>query len=73
MKVWMGLMAAALAAQTPRGDWTTYGHNPQGWRYSELAQISAAKVASLRPEWIFQSGVTGKFEATPLVPAESCT
>jgi alcohol dehydrogenase (cytochrome c) len=67
MKWSVGLLAIALCAQTPSGDWTTYGHNAAGWRYSELSQITAANVESLRPEWIFQSGVSGKFETTPLV------
>jgi alcohol dehydrogenase (cytochrome c) len=60
-------MATCLYGQVPHGEWTTYGMNSAGWRYSDSAQIRAANVATLRPEWIFQSGVAGKFEATPLV------
>ena len=61
------VLVAALYAQSERGAWTTYGRNLAGWRYTEAAQINSANVARLRPEWIFQSGVSGKFEATPLV------
>ena len=47
--------------------WRTYGHNPQGWRYSELTEITAANVGKLAPQWIFQTGVSGKNETSPLV------
>jgi alcohol dehydrogenase (cytochrome c) len=63
----IGLLALSLYAQGDRGSWTTYGQNYAGWRYSELDRIDTRNVADLRPEWIFQSGVGGKFEATPLV------
>jgi len=61
------LLPAALLAQSGAGDWKTYGQNSLGWRYSELNQIDASNVARLAPRWIFQSGMTGGFETTPLV------
>ena len=45
MRWWMGLAALALYGQSPRGEWTTYGHNAAGWRYSDLTQITASNVA----------------------------
>src|SRR5450759_4433952 len=48
-------------------DWRTYGHNPQGWRYSDLAEINTTNVSKLTPQWIHQAGVLGALEATPLV------
>jgi len=57
------LLAAPLAA----ADWTTYGGNAAGWRYSTLAQINAGTVTRLVPKWIFQSRVPGLIETTPLV------
>ena len=50
-----------------QSDWTTYGKNTQGWRYSELDQINTKTVGSLTPEWMYQTGVNGKNETTPLV------
>ena len=49
------------------GDWRSYGQNPQGWRYSELNQINTQNVSRLSPEWIFQTGVAGRFQSVPLV------
>src|SRR2546421_1138645 len=60
------LMPLLLHAQKP-GEWTSYGKNPQGWRYSELNEITAANVSKLAPQWIFQTGVSGKNETSPLV------
>ena len=31
-------------------DWTSYGNNPLGWRYSELDQINTKNVARLTPQ-----------------------
>lgn len=38
------------------GDWRQYGRTPYGQRYSPLAQITPANVASLVPAWTFQTG-----------------
>ncbi len=48
-------------------EWTTYGGNHAGWRYSALAGINTANVAGLSPQWIFQTRVPGNIETTPLV------
>jgi len=54
-------------AQTDAATWLTYGKNYAGWRYADLAEINRTNVARLTPRWIFQTGVAGKFETTPLV------
>jgi alcohol dehydrogenase (cytochrome c) len=76
--IWM-LMAASLAAEAQMGpdaqmraqqdpnSWISYGKNYFGWRYSPLAQITAANVAQLAPAWILPTGVPGNNETTPLV------
>jgi alcohol dehydrogenase (cytochrome c) len=62
------LLAAPLAgAQTKSDAWLTYGQNSLGWRYSELTQIDTRNVAQLAPRWIFQTGLGGGFQTTPLV------
>src|SRR5438552_6549893 len=62
------LLAAPLVdGQIDSGAWRMYGRNSLGWRYSELTQIDAGNVSRLSPRWIYQTGVGGGFETTPLV------
>ncbi len=56
-----------LKAQGDNSTWLSYGRNYAGWRYSDLRQITTANVAQLAPRWMFQTGVLGKHETTPLV------
>ena len=60
-------LVSVLSAQTRSDTWRTYGQNSMGWRYSDLAQIDTRNVARLTPRWIFQTGVPGGFQTTPLV------
>jgi alcohol dehydrogenase (cytochrome c) len=62
-----GLSGGNLRAQTTPDSWRTYGQNSLGWRYSELTHIDTRNVARLVPRWIYQTGVAGGFETTPLV------
>jgi quinoprotein glucose dehydrogenase/quinate dehydrogenase (quinone) len=64
--------APQLAAGT-EDDWSAYGRNPSGSRYSPAAQITPANVAGLQPAWTYHTGdlpgAPGRahvFEATPL-------
>ena len=42
----LGLLTCTAAlAQNDPGDWTSYGKNSLGWRYSELDQINTKNVA----------------------------
>jgi alcohol dehydrogenase (cytochrome c) len=63
MKALIMLTGAIAMAQ----DWTSYGNNALGWRYSELDQINTKTVARLAPQWMYQTNVPGKNETTPLV------
>lgn len=56
-----------LDAQSDASAWVQYGRNYFGWRFSEESEINTSTVAKLSPEWIFQTGVSGKFQTTPLV------
>ena len=47
--------------------WLSYSGDYTSQRYSPLAQITAANATQLGAQWTFQTGVTGKFEATPIV------
>jgi alcohol dehydrogenase (cytochrome c) len=54
-------------ASTEPQNWLTYSGTYDGQRFSALDQITSANVSQLRVQWIFQTPVTGKFEASPLV------
>jgi quinoprotein glucose dehydrogenase len=56
------------------GDWSAYGRDAFGSRYSPLTQINTANVARLAVAWTYRTGEIGqhtrrptKFEATPLM------
>ena len=54
------------AAQEPH-NWFTYSGDYSGRRYSLLKQIHTGNVEHLAVQWVFQTGATGLFQATPLV------
>ena len=55
---------AVTAAESP---WPAFGHDPSNRNFSELTQIDRDSVGRLRPAWIFQTGVTGYFQAQPVM------
>ncbi len=62
-------MARAIPAGA--GDWPNYGNDRGGSRFSPLAQIGRANVATLVPAWTFRSGMPAPlppvtFQTTPL-------
>jgi quinoprotein glucose dehydrogenase len=66
-------LVSALPAQT-RGDWSAYGHDQLGSRFSPLTQIDRTNVSRLAVAWTYRTGEASestrrpvKFEATPLV------
>ena len=61
----IALGSAALQGQK---DWVYYGQDQGATRYSTLAQITTANVATLKRAWTFHTGdKAGFFESTPLV------
>jgi len=54
------------AAREPQ-QWLTYSGTYNGQRYSPLDQINRANVQHLALQWVFQTGVKGEHETTPLV------
>jgi quinoprotein glucose dehydrogenase len=66
---------AALSSPAWADEWSAYGRDLQGTRFSPLTQITPANVAALKPAWTFHTGDVsdGKhggqrtgFETTPL-------
>jgi glucose dehydrogenase len=47
--------------------WLSYSGDYTSQRYSPLTEITAANAGQLSAQWSFQTGVVGKFEATPIV------
>src|SRR6266849_732989 len=58
-------IAAGLPADG--SSWLTFGGNYSNHRFSPLTEITPANVSRLQPQWTFQTGTLGKFEATPLM------
>ena len=56
-----------LKATDEPHNWFTYSGDYSGRRYNLLKQIHTGNVEHLAVQWVFQTGATGKFEATPLV------
>ena len=54
------------AAKEPQS-WLTYSGGYAGWRYSGLDQINTRNAQQLGVEWVFQTGVPGQLESTPIV------
>src|SRR5439155_20212147 len=60
-------LVAGFGAKSNSGTWRTYVQNSLRWRYSELTEIDTRNVARLAPRWMFQTGMAGGFQTTPLV------
>jgi alcohol dehydrogenase (cytochrome c) len=56
----------ANAAREPQ-QWLTYSGQYNGSRYSPLDQVNKTNVERLNLQWVFQTGVSGWHETTPLV------
>jgi len=68
------IAASALSAQHQPVEWSVYGGDAGGTRYSPLADINRSNVARLRVAWTFPTGHMGvptrrqpRFETTPLM------
>src|SRR5207248_8979273 len=67
------LAAGPVVAQVSSGDWSAYGRDQLGSRFSPLTQITRENVTGLTQAWLYRTGEMDstrkplKFEATPLV------
>ena len=66
--------ARGAAAQSTLGEWTAYGHDALGSRFSPLTTITRDNVGQLTIAWTYRTGEIAvktrqstKFEATPLM------
>lgn len=47
--------------------WLMYGGNYESWRFSPLKDINRQNVRKIRVAWMFQTGLPGQLEASPIV------
>lgn len=63
--------AACLLAWHPQKaaaeDWPMFGRDHTNQHFSPLGAIDTTNVKALRPAWIFQTGITGYFQAEPVM------
>jgi glucose dehydrogenase len=62
----VALTVASLGAQAAR-EWPLHGLDHGNQRLSPITAIAPDTVGRLVPKWIWQSGVVGTFQATPIV------
>lgn len=55
------------AATNATTDWLTYGHTYENQRFSTLDQINRDTVSKLSPRWMYQTGISATFLASPVV------
>lgn len=48
-------------------NWLTYSRGYANQRYSPLSEIDRGNVRRLVPKWIYQTGLAGTFQASPLI------
>src|SRR5579859_7014677 len=56
-----------LNPQKEPQNWMTYSGDYAGRRFSALDQINVSNAQKITAKWVYQTGATGKLEATPLV------
>lgn len=67
MKRTIAALALALSCVAHAGEWPLHGLDRENRRLSPITAISPATVSTLAPKWIWQSGIVGTFQATPIV------
>jgi quinoprotein glucose dehydrogenase len=66
--VFAGILIAASVPLAAQNNWTSFGQDPGGTKFSTLAQINTKNVKDLKRAWTFHTGdKSGFFESTPLV------
>ena len=56
-----------LKSTEDTSSWLMYGGNYQSWRFSPLKDINRQNVKKLTPAWMFQTGIPGQLEASPII------
>ena len=64
-----GILATAFAAhaQSPSGDWPSFGRDSSNQRFAPFAAIDRGNVARLAPAWSYPLGTVGSAQTHPVV------
>ncbi|WP_051377842.1 pyrroloquinoline quinone-dependent dehydrogenase [Derxia gummosa] len=62
-----GLAQPPAARADDAADWPGYGRTPDNRRHSPVTEITPANVGRLVPKWIYQTGIDGSFQTSPVV------
>jgi alcohol dehydrogenase (cytochrome c) len=64
-----GILATAVAAhaQSPSGDWPSFGRDNSNQRFAPFAAIDRGNVARLAPAWSYPLGTVGSAQTHPIV------
>ncbi len=57
----------ALPGHAADAEWPAFGRDATNRNFSPLTALDRGNVARLRPAWLFQTGVTGYFQAQPVM------
>lgn len=59
--------ARMKSAASETGNWLLHGRDYSNQRFSPLDAVNTGNVGKLVPKWIYQTGIAGTFQTTPLV------
>ena len=59
--------ARLKSAGSDSANWLLHGRDYTNQRFSPLDQVNARNVTKLTPKWIYQTGIAGTFQTTPIV------
>jgi len=59
-------ISARLLDKPSNTEWLSYGHDYTNQRFSSLAEINSGNVSRLIPAYVFQTGIVGPFESSPI-------
>ena len=65
--LWLAALLLPVLAHAADADWPRYGRDEANQRLAPITRLNPKTVGRLVPKWIYQSGVNGTFQATPIV------
>ncbi|MFZ8414947.1 hypothetical protein ACO1ME_14085, partial [Staphylococcus aureus] len=65
--LWLAALLLPALAHAADADWPRYGRDEANQRLAPITRLNPKTVGRLVPKWIYQSGVNGTFQATPIV------